>query len=98
MNLRVIVNTIKSRYTAGAGFVSGIFNFFCGRSTFFAIVFTIVGIIQEFRGKLSGNFVLMISAIYGLVVAHSTKQDWNERQKAIADQIANISAIPPPRS
>jgi hypothetical protein len=41
---------------------------------------SIVGIIQELRGKLSANFVLLIGAIQALIVAHSAKQDWNDRQ------------------
>ena len=55
--LQKVITAAEVRYTAGAGLVRSVFNFFNGRSTFFALVFTTVGIIQEFRGQLLANFV-----------------------------------------
>lgn len=58
------------------GIVPAIFNFFQGRATTFAIVFTVAGIILAFRGKLDGNYALFVTAVQGFVFAHSCKEDW----------------------
>ena len=52
---------------------------FSGRCTFFAVVFTVVGIILAFKGKLSGEYVALVGAIQALLVVHSTKEDYHER-------------------
>ncbi|MFZ1974740.1 MAG: hypothetical protein WAU89_17975 [Candidatus Acidiferrales bacterium] len=93
MNIKSLVSAAVKRYQESAGVVGGIFNFFCGRSTFFAILFTIVGIIQELRGRLSGNFVLLIGAIQSLVVLHSAKEDYRAAQTTGQD-ITNINTVP----
>ena len=61
-----------------AGFTASFFNFFQGRATAFAIVFTICGLVLAFRGKLDANYALMVTAVQGLVFAHSCKEDWME--------------------
>ena len=64
------------------GIVGSIFNFFQGRATFFAIVFTIAGIVLAFKGKLDANFVALIAAIQGLIVVHSWKEDVHDQRMA----------------
>jgi hypothetical protein len=62
------------------GVVASCFNFFQGRATTFAIVFTVTGIILAFQGKLDANYSLFVTAIQGLVFAHSCKEDWHEQK------------------
>lgn len=63
-----------------SGVVGKLFSFFQGRATAFAIVFTIVGCTLAFKGKLDANFALFVTAIQGLVFAHSLKQDYFDNQ------------------
>ncbi len=52
-----------------------------GRSTLFAAYFAIMGTIMAWFGKLDPNFVMLIGAIQGLVIAHSAKEDWFASKK-----------------
>src|SRR5271157_3465916 len=63
-----------------SGVIASFFNFFQGRATTFAIVFAIVGIVLAFRGKLDANYALFVTAIQGLIFAHSCKEDWHEQR------------------
>jgi len=63
-----------------SGVVASLFNFFQGRATAFAILFSIVGIRLAFMGKLDANFALFVTAIQGLIFAHSCKEDWHEQK------------------
>lgn len=47
-----------------------------GRSTLFATYFAIMGTIMAWVGKLDPNFIMLIGAIQGLVIAHSAKEDY----------------------
>lgn len=87
--LKKFVGEAAERYHQGAGIVGGVFAFFQGRSTFFAIIFTVAGIVQEVRGKLSMAFVALISAIQGFTIVHSAKEDWNQ-QKQSAQATVNV--------
>ena len=68
------------------GIVTRIFNFFQGRCTFFAIVFSGVGIALAFLGKLTAEYVALVGAIQALLLAHSAKEDYHERATADAGQ------------
>lgn len=68
------------------GIVGALFNFFQGRATFFAIVFTIAGVTLAFKGKLDANFVALIAAIQALIVVHSWKQDIHDQRMARLEQ------------
>ena len=69
-----------------SGFTASFFNFFQGRATTFAIAFAVVGIALAFRGKLDANYALFVTAIQGLIFAHSCKEDWHEQKmEAIRD-------------
>jgi DNA-binding SARP family transcriptional activator len=63
-----------------SGVVATIFNFFQGRATAFALVFSAVGIRLAFMGKLDGNYALFVTAIQGLIFCHSCKEDWHEQR------------------
>lgn len=65
-----------------SGVVGSIFNFFQGRATAFAIVFSIVGIVLAFMGKLDANFSLFVGSIQALVFAHSWKEDVRDQKEA----------------
>lgn len=60
------------------GPVGALFNFFKGRCTFFAILFSGVGIALAFMGKLTAEYVGLVGAIQALLVAHSVKEDMND--------------------
>ena len=68
------------------GVMASIFNFLQGRATAFAIVFTVVGIKLAFMGKLDANYALFVTAIQGLVVAHSWKEDIHDQRMARLEQ------------
>lgn len=59
-----------------------VFNFFCGRATTFALVFTVAGIGLAFKGHLDANYVALVAAIQALVFAHSWKEDVMEANSA----------------
>ena len=58
-----------------------LYDFFGGLSEFYALVFTVAGIVLAFRGKLDGNFAAMIVAIQGLLVVHDALDDYHSRNK-----------------
>ena len=76
-----------------SGIVAAIFNFFQGRATLFAIVFTVCGIILAFRGKLDYNYSALVVAIQGLVFAHSCKEDWHQQRMAQIQQNVNSTTV-----
>jgi hypothetical protein len=59
-----------------------LYNIAGGLSEFYALVFSVSGIILAFRGKLDGNFAAMIVAIQGLLVAHDAIDGFLEHKKA----------------
>lgn len=63
-----------------------VFNFFGGRATTFAIVFTLAGITLAFKGHLDASFVAFVGAIQGLVFAHSWKEDVMDKKEANGTQ------------
>jgi hypothetical protein len=52
---------------------------FNGTCRFFAVVFTTVGIILAFMGKLTAEYVALVGSIQALLVGHSIGQDYHER-------------------
>lgn len=66
-------------YKAEFGPVAALFNFFQGRCTFFACLFTGVGIALAFLGKLTAEYVALVGGIQALLLAHSAKEDYHER-------------------
>lgn len=67
---------------------------FNGTCRFYAFVFTVCGIILAFMGKLTAEYVALVSAIQALLVAHSMGQDYHARncQPDPPDQPGGASA------
>ena len=64
-----------------------VYGFFGGRTTMFALIFTIIGSILAFLGKLNGaEFVALVGAVQTLVVCHSAKEDWFESKNPSPDK------------
>lgn len=72
--------------------VAPLFNMFMGRCTFFAIVFTVCGLILAFKGKLDANYSIFVTAIQGLLVVHSWKSDINDQRQA-QQQMQSVNVI-----
>ena len=79
------IAAVKATYE-GLGVVASFFSFMQGRSTTFAIVFTICGIVLAFQGKLTGEYVGLVGAIQTLIVAHSVKEDLRDMRSARKDK------------
>jgi len=78
-----------------SGVVASVFNFFQGRATAFAIVFSIVGIVLAFTGQLTSDYSLFVASIQTLVFAHSCKEDWHEqRMTALKQQPVDATSVP----
>lgn len=77
-----------------SGAVASFFNFFQGRATAFAILFSAVGIRLAFMGKLDANYALFVTAIQGLIFAHSCKEDWHEQKMEEMRQKDNHDKAP----
>jgi hypothetical protein len=87
VGLRDAINNVQQ-----SGVVASFFNFFQGRATAFAIVFTVVGIRLAFMGKLDSNYALFVTAVQGLIFAHSCKEDWHEqRMEALKQKVDGTS-------
>jgi hypothetical protein len=71
----------------------GLYSVAGGLSEFWAFVFGITGIVLAFRGKLDGNFALMITAVQALLVAHDALdnhfQDRKEQRENINVTVNN---------
>ncbi len=52
-----------------------VFNFFCGRHTFFALFFAVIGSYLAYEGKLTATYVSLAGAVQALAFAHSVKED-----------------------
>lgn len=64
------------------GIVSSFFNFFMGRCTFAAIVFSIIGVYGWLHGKDLTSYAIFVGAIQSLLVLHSWKSDLNDQRSA----------------
>lgn len=65
----------------GLGVTASVFSFFQGRATFFALLFSIVGIIGLFKHYDLTSFALLVGAIFTGVIGHSIKEDYFERRR-----------------
>jgi hypothetical protein len=61
---------------------STFFNIFQGRCTFAAICFSIAGVYGWLHGKDLTSFALFVTAVQGLLVLHSAKEDLHEQRMA----------------
>jgi hypothetical protein len=74
-----------------AGAISPIFNMFQGRCTFFAIAFSVVGIVGWLKGRDLTSYALFVTAIQGLLVLHSWKEDIAEQNDIKSQQTVVIN-------
>jgi hypothetical protein len=70
--------------------ISTFFNFFLGRCTFFAICFSIAGVYGWLHGRDLTSFALFVTAVQGLLVLHSWKQDVAE-QKDVQSVVVDVN-------
>ena len=85
-----------ARRALNGGAISQFFNFFMGRCTFFAIVFTIIGLYGWLiLGRDLTSYALFVTAIQGLLVLHSWKEDVAE-QNSIQNQNTTVVVNTPP--
>lgn len=75
----------------GSGFMPAFFGFFGGRCTTFAIAFFLIGVFLELRGKLDANFVALAGIIQALILAHSAKEDYHERNYTPPSTTVNVA-------
>jgi hypothetical protein len=64
---------------------STFFNIFQGRCTFAAICFSTAGVYGWLHGKDLTSFALFVTAVQGLLVAHSLKEDIHEQRMAVLE-------------
>lgn len=69
------ISTAVSVYQ-GLGLTASFFSFFQGRCTFFAILFSVCGLIGFFKHYDLTSYALFVGAIQAMIVAHSAKEDW----------------------
>jgi len=96
-----ISSAVRARFIAAqqSSIVAPLFNLFMGRCTFFAIVFTIVGIIGWLKGRDLTSYALFVGSIQALLVVHSWKEDVNDQKQAQAQmQTVNVTVDPNAKS
>lgn len=81
MNLSPQQRDLVERAISG-GAISKFFNFFMGRCTFAAIIFSIIGVIGWLKGRDLTSYALFVTAIQGLLVLHSWKSDISDQREA----------------
>jgi hypothetical protein len=87
LNIQVTVEAAEriakqARDAYRTGLMGKVFWFFSGRHTFFAIAILTLGTILAFMGKLTSQYVALMSVVQGLVLAHSWKEDSHEETMA----------------
>jgi hypothetical protein len=73
-----------------------IYNFFGGKSTFFAFWFFAFGVVLEFRGKLDGNFLALAGALQTLIALRSLGDDYHVRGMQSIQPLAPYVPPQPP--
>lgn len=63
------------------GVASTFFNIFEGRCTFAAICFSVAGVYGWLNGRDLTSFALFVTAVQGLLVLHSWKEDVAEQKQ-----------------
>lgn len=80
------------------GTVSQFFNFFMGRCTFFAICFSVAGVYGWLKlGRDLTSFALFVTAVQGLLVLHSWKEDIAEQKQVQTNTVVVNNELPPPQ-
>jgi hypothetical protein len=89
------VQKVRETYQ-GLGVVASFFSWFQGRATFFAIIFTVCGLIGFFKRIDLGSYSLFVASILTGVVGHSLKEDYFEMRRNRDEQSTTITTIPTP--
>ena len=63
------------------GIAAFIFNLFLGRCTFAAVIFSIIGVYGWLHGRDLTSYAVFVTAIQGLLVLHSAKEDYFEDRR-----------------
>ena len=82
-----VAKAVQSLTTGGAA--TAVFGIFQGRCTFAAICFAVFGVYGWLHGRDLTSYALFVTAIQGLLVIHSWKEDIKERQQV---QKGDVSA------
>jgi|SRR5579864_2240785 len=82
------VARVKSELSQAKPLFCKLTDMFNGTSRFFAVVFTVCGIILAFKGHLTMEYVALVGSIQGLIVGHSIAQDYHERNSGGTDAAA----------
>lgn len=89
--IRNDVQAVESTYK-GLGLVASFFSFWQGRTTTFAIVFTICGLTGFFKHYDLTGYALFAGSILGGVAGHSLKEDYFEMRHRQLDQQTSVSS------
>jgi hypothetical protein len=71
---------------------STIFKWCSGRHTLFAAFFAISGTALQYYHRLDMNYIALVTAVQGLVLAHSAKEDYTEYKN---NQLQSMIPAPP---
>lgn len=74
-----------------AGAIAPLFNIFQGRCTFFACLFSSTGVYGWLHGKDLTSYALFVTAVQGLLVLHSWKEDASEQNEVRNQQTVVIN-------
>lgn len=87
------VARIKAEFQQAKPLFCRLTDMFNGTCRFFAVVFTTVGIILAFMGKLTADYVALVGAVQALLVTHSVAQDYHERNADVPDGNAEDTTV-----
>jgi hypothetical protein len=83
---------VKAFQTVTSGNVAvAFFRMWMGRCTFFATAFSVVGCYGWLHGRDLTSFAVFAGAIQALLLAHSAKEDYNQRQGQQQTQTVDIN-------
>jgi uncharacterized membrane protein YedE/YeeE len=85
MMFRDTAKAVVQRVVTG-GAASTFFNIFQGRCTFAAICFSTAGVYGWLHGRDLTSFAMFVTAVQGLLVLHSWKEDVAEQQQVRHDR------------
>jgi hypothetical protein len=60
-----------------------LYSVFGGLTEFWCCFFAVTGAILAFKGKLDGNYSLLITALAGLLATHDSLDDWFQHKREI---------------
>lgn len=66
-----------------------VYNFFGGRSTFFALAFFVVGCVLAFKHGLTDQYIALAAAIQTLLVTRAIMDDYHARHSQNANGASN---------